>query len=77
MKRTVPSAMLAAVAAAAMTLPAWAAGDVIRPLTILSRPQASQPQEFQSVQLLAQEWRKLGLDIKIQVMPWEQMSDLV
>ena len=52
-------------------------GDVIRTLTILSRPQALQPQEFQSIQLLAQEWRKLGLDIQVQVMPWEQMSDLV
>ena len=49
----------------------------IRTLTILSRPQAAQPQEFQAVQLIAQEWRKLGLDINVQVMPWEQMSDLV
>lgn len=57
--------------------PVLAAGDVIRPLVILSRPQAAQPQEFQAVQLIAQEWRKLGLDIKVQVMPWEQMSDYV
>ena len=56
---------------------AFAAGDAIRQLVIFSRPQAANPQEYQSIQLMAQEWRKLGLDIKIQVMPWEQMSDLV
>jgi peptide/nickel transport system substrate-binding protein len=62
---------------AAMALPALAAGDRIRELNILTRPQAAQPQEFQFVQLIAQEWRKLGLDVKINVMPWEQMADVV
>jgi peptide/nickel transport system substrate-binding protein len=62
---------------AAMALPALAAGDKIRELNILTRPQAAQPQEFQFVQLIAQEWRKLGLDVKINVMPWEQMADVV
>lgn len=58
---------------------AWPAmaGDAIRKIEIFSRPQASQPQEFQSIQLIAQEWRKLGLDVDVKVMPWEQMSDLV
>ncbi len=54
-----------------------AAGDEIRTLTLLSRPQAAQPQEFQAAQLVAQEWRKLGLDVDVKVMPWEQMADLV
>lgn len=53
------------------------AGDPIRTIEILTRPQASQPQEFQSIQLIAQEWRKLGLDVEVKVMPWEQMSDVV
>lgn len=53
------------------------AGEAIRAIDILSRPQASQPQEFQSIQLIAQEWRKLGLEVNVKVMPWEQMSDLV
>ena len=60
-----------------MASSAFAAGDAIRQLVIFSRPQAANPQEFQAIQLMAQEWRKLGLDIKIEVMPWEQMSDLV
>src|SRR4051794_34467816 len=61
-----------------LALPAVAnAGDAIRQLSILSRPQAAQPQEYQAIQLMAQEWKKLGLDIKIEVQPWEQMSDFV
>lgn len=66
------TAFLAVVAAS----PALA-GDAIRKIEIFSRPQAAQPQEFQSVQLIAQEWRKLGLDVEVKVMPWEQMSDVV
>ena len=53
------------------------AGDAIRPIEVFTRPQASQPQEFQSVQLIAQEWRKLGLNVNVRVLPWEQMSDVV
>ncbi|MGI9353683.1 MAG: ABC transporter substrate-binding protein [Rhizobiaceae bacterium] len=58
-------------------LPAFAAGDKIREFSIVSRPQAAQPAEFQFVQIIAQEWRKLGLDVKVDVMPWPQMADLV
>jgi len=54
-----------------------ASADQIRQLKILSRPQAAQPQEYQTIQLIAQEWRKLGLDVKVELMPWEQMADLV
>lgn len=73
--------MLYAVAAAALmagaATSALAAGDKIREISILTRPQAAQPSEFQFVQIIAQEWRKLGLDVEIEVMPWEQMADLV
>lgn len=58
----------------------WSApvsADQIRQIKILSRPQAANPQEFQSIQLIAQEWRKLGLDVKVEIMPWEQMADVV
>lgn len=66
----------AALMVSAVALPAWA-GDPIRKITILTRPQAGQQAEFQSVQLIAQEWRKLGLDVEVKAMPWEQMSDVV
>lgn len=71
-KTVMATAVLAIVAAS----PSWA-GDAIRSIELLSRPQAAQPQEFQSMQLIAQEWRKLGLDVSVKVMPWEQMSDVV
>lgn len=71
------ASLAAAFAASAFSSPAFSAGDEIRQLVIFSRPQAAQPQEFQAVQLIAQEWRKLGLDVKVDVMPWEQMSDIV
>ena len=68
--------MATAFAALVAASPALA-GDPIRKLEIFTRPQAAQPQEFQSVQLIAQEWRKLGLEVDVKVMPWEQMSDVV
>ena len=70
LSRAAGAALLTALAA-----PVHAQGDEIRPLQILTRPQAAQPQEFQFVQLIAQEWEKLGLDVE--VMPWEQMADVV
>ncbi|MET1412024.1 ABC transporter substrate-binding protein [Roseibium sp. HPY-6] len=54
-----------------------AAQDPIRTIHLLSRPQAAQPAEFQAIQLIAQEWRKLGLDVEVDVMPWSQMADTV
>ena len=62
---------------AAMLASPALAQDQIRTLHLLSRPQAAQPAEFQAMQLIAQEWRKLGLDVEVDVMPWEQMSDQV
>lgn len=76
MKSSVFAVMSTAIAALVAASPAIA-GDPIRKIELLSRPQASQPQEFQSAQLIAQEWRKLGLDVEVKVMPWEQMSDVV
>jgi peptide/nickel transport system substrate-binding protein len=52
-------------------------GDPIRKITLLTRPQAAAPQEFQSAQLVAQQWRKLGLDVEVRAQPWEQLADKV
>ena len=54
-----------------------AVAEPIRTIELITRPQAAQPAEFQFVQLIAQEWRKLGLDVEVSVMPWEQMSEVV
>lgn len=56
---------------------AASAQDPIRKIELLSRPQAAQPAEFQAMQLIAQEWRNLGLDVEVNVMPWSQMADAV
>jgi peptide/nickel transport system substrate-binding protein len=63
--------MFAAMLSYAVLTPA--AAEEIRTINIVTRPQAAQPAEFQFTQLIAQEWRKLGLDVNVQVMPWEQM----
>jgi peptide/nickel transport system substrate-binding protein len=68
-------------ASAALALPAIAkadsAGDKIRPLNLICRPQAVDPAQFQAAQLVMQQWRKLGLKINLQVMPPTQQSTAV
>lgn len=76
MRLTRKTALATALATLFVSAPAFA-GDPIRTIDLFTRPQAAQPQEFQSVQLIAQEWRKLGLDVNVRVMPWEQMADVV
>lgn len=49
----------------------------VRELVFLSRPQAADPQEFETARLLAQEFEKLGLKVTVRAMPWEQLADLV
>ena len=63
--------------ALALVAGAFAQGDRIRSIELLSRPQAAAPQEFQSAQLIAQAWRELGLDVTVNAMPWEQLADVV
>lgn len=59
-------------------LPAAAeSGDPIRELTLISRAQAANPSQFQAAELIAQAWRKLGLDVKVQGLPRPQQSDAV
>ncbi|WP_376091828.1 ABC transporter substrate-binding protein [Roseomonas sp. CCTCC AB2023176] len=66
---------------AAPMLPAWSqatgAGDPIRPLVLLTRPQAAAPAAFQAAELIVQEWRKLGLQIDLRPLPNQQHSQVV
>lgn len=69
-------------ATAAPALAAWpalaqAAGDPVRKLVIISRPQSNNPQAWQAAELIVQEWRKLGLDVELRPMPRQQHSDVV
>jgi peptide/nickel transport system substrate-binding protein len=50
---------------------------VIRPLEIITRPQSSSPDEFETATIMADAMKQLGLDVELKVMPWEQQSDIV
>jgi peptide/nickel transport system substrate-binding protein len=56
---------------------AQTAGDPIRKIVLATAAQAADPQEFQAAQLIAQEWRKLGLEVEVRGFPRPQLSDLV
>jgi len=56
---------------------AMAQSDRVRKLVLISGAQAADPQEFQAAQLIAQEWRKLGLEVEVRGLPRPQVSDIV
>jgi peptide/nickel transport system substrate-binding protein len=56
---------------------AAAQGDQIRKLVLISGAQAADPQEFQAAQLIAQQWRKLGLEVEVRGLPRPQVTDIV
>jgi peptide/nickel transport system substrate-binding protein len=56
---------------------AQAAGDPVRPLVLLTRPQAANPSAFQAAELMAQAWGELGLKVDVRPMPNQQHSRLV
>lgn len=71
-------ALLSAAAAASLVTGAQVAvADEIRPLTLISRAQAANPQQFQAAELIAQAWRELGLEVEVQGLPRPQQSDAV
>ena len=51
---------------------AQASGDPIRKIVLISWPQGVNPQAYQASQLIAQNWRQLGLDVEVRSMPWAQ-----
>ena len=53
------------------------AGDAIRPLVLICKPQAVDPAQYQAAQLAMQEWRKLGLKVALQVLPATQQTSAV
>lgn len=68
---------LLATAGASRPALAQTAGDRIRKLAVATRPQSNNPQAYQAIEMIAQEWRKLGLDIEIRPMPRQQQSEIV
>jgi peptide/nickel transport system substrate-binding protein len=49
----------------------------VRALTLYSRAQASNPQQYQSAELIAQAWGDLGLKVTVTGLPQNQLSDVV
>jgi peptide/nickel transport system substrate-binding protein len=73
-------AILAGTSAAIALSPrarAESATDKIRPITLLSKPQASDPSLFQAAQLAVQQWKKLGLNVQLQVVSNAQQQVMV
>jgi peptide/nickel transport system substrate-binding protein len=67
----------AVAAGAAWQARAQGSGDAVRKLVIISRPQSNNPQAWQAAEMIAQEWRKLGLEIELRPMPRQQHSEVV
>ena len=53
------------------------AGDAIRPITLLTQPQAAAPQEYQAAQIIADAWRKLGLTVNVRPLPGQQFNQVI
>ena len=73
---------LLAATTALIAIPAWRAraetpGDKIRPIVLISKTQASDPSLFQAAQLAMQQWKRLGLNVTMQVMSGPQQNALV
>jgi len=50
---------------------------VIRKLLVLSRPQATSPDEYETALLIVDGMRELGMDADVKVITWEQMAKVV
>jgi peptide/nickel transport system substrate-binding protein len=74
MKRLCLSVTFAVLSAAAL---AQEAGDAIRPITLLTQPQAAAPQEYQAAEIIADAWRKLGLTVNVRPLPGQQYNQII
>src|SRR5205807_3851829 len=62
-----------------LAAPAWAqsANERVRKLNLYSWPQASLPQSFQAAQLIAQQWRQLGLEVEVKPLQRQAQTQLI
>ena len=51
--------------------------EAVRPLTLYSRAQAANPQQYQAAELIAQAWGDLGMEVTVSGLPQNQLSDVV
>ena len=53
------------------------AGDAIRPLVLLTQPQAASPQDYQAAEMTAEVWKALGLKVAVRPLPGQQFNQVV
>jgi peptide/nickel transport system substrate-binding protein len=75
MKRLLLSAAFAVLPSLAAS--AGEPGDAVRPLTLLTQPQAAAPQEYQAAQIIADAWRKLGLTVNVRPLPGQEFNQVI
>jgi peptide/nickel transport system substrate-binding protein len=51
--------------------------EAVRALTLYSRAQAANPQQYQAAELIAQAWGDLGLQVTVNGLPQNQLSDVI
>ena len=78
-RRTVLKAGVAAAATATWLRPALAqaAGDKIRPLAILTIPQAADPHAYQAAEIMVDAFKQLGLDIAVKPLSDQEQAQIV
>ncbi|MBI3516219.1 MAG: twin-arginine translocation pathway signal protein, partial [Proteobacteria bacterium] len=76
--------LIAAAAAALLSVAAWPtdgaaqpANERVRKINLYSWPQAALPQSFQAAQLIAQQWRQLGLDVEVKPLQRQAQTQLI
>lgn len=75
-RRTFAAAGLAAFAAG-RAAQAQNASEKVRKLNLYSWPQAVFPQSYQAAQLIAQQWRQLGLDVEVKPLQRQAQTQLI
>lgn len=79
-RKLLGTSAFAALAATIAGLPGFALAQstsAVRPLTLYSRAQAANPQQYQAAELIAQAWGDLGLTVTVNGLPQNQLSDVV
>ena len=76
--------VIAAAAAALLTVVWWpsdgvaqGANERVRKINLYTWPQAALPQVFQASQLIAQQWRQLGLDVEVKPLQRQAQTQLI
>jgi peptide/nickel transport system substrate-binding protein len=76
--------LIAAAAAALLTVAWWPSDGLaqggnerVRKINLYSWPQAALPQVFQAAQLIAQQWRQLGLEVEVKPLQRQAQTQLI